>query len=611
MKWLRSVRARIGAAVFAFLLVLVGSQGYLLIQQQAIARALALNTRGYLPLVKIVGRLDQNRERAEREVGRLTRGEARPGTATVIFNEDLQRDIGEGRIHTKYARTLAYSTEERAYLNRVDGQLSEIEDAFREWQRLSTDYADLVARDSAEEAAPLKRPLARQGAQLADEVETLTRLVDERFSRLTRDTEQAQARTSAAAAVFTAFATLVGFLLIALTSYALAPIGRLTAQVKRLAAGDVGNRVEVSGSDEIADLAIEFNTMTDALQARDAALQDRAEQLNRLSRYLTSVLDNLNDALFVVEDGKITLSNPQAVQRWHALVGSPMPERFSESSSEIDSDGRKFDARRSDFGSAGAVWTVADITEQSRTRDKLARSERLALIGQMLAQVTHEVRNPLNALSLNTELLSEEIERLDPERRSEVWELLETISGEIERLTNVTAHYLQLARRPAAQFALEPVRPLIEDVLRFLALEFDKDGVELQTTLADVGWQWVDTGQLRQALLNLLRNSREAGASRIIVQLDVSAAGWFVRIEDNGVGISSEDILRAGEPFYSSKASGTGLGLAITKQILEDHDGYLQIEASVPHGTVVTLHFGHPTSRAMAPEKPTSNEVLS
>ena len=388
----RTVRARIGAAVVAFLFVLTGTQGYLLVQQQSIAQSLALTTRGYLPLVKIVGRIDQNRERAEREVARITRGETRPVStppASVIFNEDLQRDIGEGRIHLRYARTLATTAEERAYLNRVGSQLSSIEDAFREWQRLSEEYATL-ASDSSSAAADLQKPLGRQGAHLADEVETLTRLVDARFASLTAETERAQARTAAVAAGFTILAALVGGILVAITSFALAPIGRLTTQVQRLAAGDIGNRVEVRGSDEVADLAAEFNAMLEALQTRDRTLKERADQLNKLSTYLTSVLDNLDDALFVMEDGKITLSNPAALTRWGAEVGAALPPALlnGPGRQELDVAGHHYDIRRSNFGPSGSVWTIADITDQIRTRDRLARSERLALIGQMLAQVT-------------------------------------------------------------------------------------------------------------------------------------------------------------------------------------------------------------------------------
>ena len=99
----------------------------------------------------------------------------------------------------------------------------------------------------------------------------------------------------------------------------------------------------------------------------------------------------------------------------------------------------------------GVLVVVADVTEQARAKERLARSERLALIGQMLAQITHEVRNPLNALSLNAEMLGDELVGLDPDRRTESWEILDVVAGEIERLTAVTGHYLQLARRPPAE----------------------------------------------------------------------------------------------------------------------------------------------------------------
>lgn len=227
--------------------------------------------------------------------------------------------------------------------------------------------------------------------------------------------------------------------------------------------------------------------------------------------------------------------------------------------------------------------------EEARAKEALARSERLALVGQMLAQITHEVRNPLNALSLNTELLADELAALEEDHTADSWEILETVSSEIDRLTAVTEHYLQLARRPPARLESTDLVALVEDVVRLLEVELDQQGVVLQVSLSDPGAQLVDGNQLRQALLNVVRNAVEAGGRHLEISLLTLPDAVALRLTDDGPGMSDEERARACDPFYSTKASGTGLGLAITRQILEDHGGTVEIDAPPGKGTVLSL----------------------
>jgi signal transduction histidine kinase len=251
--------------------------------------------------------------------------------------------------------------------------------------------------------------------------------------------------------------------------------------------------------------------------------------------------------------------------------------------------GLDHEVRAVPFGSAGVIVVVSDVTDQRRALERAARSERLALVGQMLAQITHEVRNPLNAISLNAEMLGDEIDRLDPEQRTEAGLLLGTISSEIERLVAVTAHYLQLARRPRARLVSEDLGELVGDVARLLHAELGQAGVALEVRAEALPAQLVDGNQLRQALLNVVRNAVEAGARRLRIEVGSDEAEVRLALVDDGPGMTTEEVSRAFDPFYSTKATGTGLGLAITRQILEDHDGTVRVDSAPGSGTTVTL----------------------
>jgi signal transduction histidine kinase/HAMP domain-containing protein len=582
------------------MLVMTVAMASLVVQYRGVSQAQELITDGYLPLAKSVARLTTGQARIDNDVRRLLVDEARPSTgrqsAAMIFADQLEQEVVVAREHGRKSYALATDPEEVAALNRVLVQLDRIANLFADY-RVETTRIVALAEDSDPTQVD-RSQLLRLSSQLGDEVQTLTQQVDGRIAHLTAATEAARRQATLVALGLTIVAIGVASVLLALVLYALQPIASLTDQVQRLAAGDYSGRVEVRGDDEISVLAEEFNTMVGALQARDATLVERAEELNTLSRYLASVVDSLQEGLLVLEDDQITLANPAARELWGVDQGGPVPDRLAtlitggERRVETeDPSGRLHEVRLTRFGRDGWVVSAADITDATLAKQRLARSERLALVGQMLAQITHEVRNPLNALSLNTEMLGDELAAFDPDRSTEGWEILALIASEIERLTAVTGHYLQLARRPPAK--LEPVDlgALVQDVTRLLEPDLDAKGITLHLDLDPLEPVQADGNQLRQALLNVLRNAAEAGASHLELRLRRDGPDVAIGLRDDGPGMA--DVERATDPFYSTKASGTGLGLAITRQILEDHDGAVRVHSTPGQGTDIALVFPH------------------
>lgn len=582
---IRSLRVRVVAAVGVAVLAMAASQAVQGWQQEQISRNLTLVSKGYLPVAKVVGRLDNARERVAADVQRLASGDSRgsAGAGAVgrrLYVDQVARNVQEGHIHVAFARRLTDDPDEHDFLGQVDAQFDRIGQGFEDWQ------VDLDQRpDSA-------GGMARDSADLASEIDGLSRKVDGRVAELTRVTERAQARAAWLSAALTGVSLALSAVAVAAVLWALRPIGQLTRQVQRVALGDYSGRIEGKGVDEIGLLAREFDAMAAAIQVRDEALRQRNQELVQLGSYLRSVLDGLADGLWVVEEGVVTLANPAALDRFAVQRGFPPPERVGGldlGRHDLHDRDRRFDIRVLPFGEKGRLVVASDVTDATRTRERLARSERLAAIGQMLAQITHEVRNPLNALSLNAELLGDELAALDPDRSRDAWTTLRTLSGEIDRLTRVTGHYLQLARRPKAVLEPEDLLELLRDVERLVRPELDEQGVSLSIVSSDTCVAEVDAGQVKQALLNLLRNAREAGATQLRVDLASAGADVRLQVEDDGSGMSDEQRARASEPFWTTKASGTGLGLAITRQIVEDHGGSVLIEPNVPRGTRVVL----------------------
>ncbi|WP_437325715.1 ATP-binding protein [Sorangium sp. So ce381] len=232
-----------------------------------------------------------------------------------------------------------------------------------------------------------------------------------------------------------------------------------------------------------------------------------------------------------------------------------------------------------------------------RARAELVNAERLAAIGKMAAHVTHEIRNPLSSIGLNLELLEEEVARAsaadmpDAELRpvmKESAQLVTAIRAEVDRLSRIAEQYLSVARRPRPRLEPERVDDLVQELVAFVRPELDRAGVAVRVEVEEAGPEiLLDESQIRQALLNLLRNAREAmpKGGEIVVSVSFSSGAATIAVDDTGPGVPEE--LRASifDPFFTTKQRGTGLGLAVTRDIIEAHGGTISCEPREAGGT--------------------------
>lgn len=221
-----------------------------------------------------------------------------------------------------------------------------------------------------------------------------------------------------------------------------------------------------------------------------------------------------------------------------------------------------------------------------RAQSRAVANERLAAIGKMAAHVTHEIRNPLSSIGLNIELLEEELAegKVSAESKS----LLGAITREVQRLELLSEEYLRVARLPQPRMEAEDLVATVRALVSFAEPEMTRAGLELGLTVGDdVPPVLFDEGQIRQALLNVLRNAREAmtDGGRIDVSVQAEGMGVLVGIDDRGGGIPDDVRARIFDPFFSTKGEGTGLGLAITRQIVEAHGGSITCDPREGGGT--------------------------
>ncbi len=242
---------------------------------------------------------------------------------------------------------------------------------------------------------------------------------------------------------------------------------------------------------------------------------------------------------------------------------------------------------------------MADAIQEREQR--LIRSERLATVGRMAAQIAHEVRNPLSAIGLNAELLGDELAGDAAEARR----MVASIIGEVDRLTDITETYLRFTRLPRPRLEREELGSLVASVVALGRGEMAQEGIAVEVDIApDLPDLPADEAQLRQALINLIRNAREALAAAPVKRLGISVAHdraarrLVIRVSDSGAGIEKSDVGKIFDPFFSTKAQGTGLGLALVQQIVVDHGGQIDVETAPGEGTTFTLTFPVPAASA-------------
>ncbi len=235
----------------------------------------------------------------------------------------------------------------------------------------------------------------------------------------------------------------------------------------------------------------------------------------------------------------------------------------------------------------GVVAIFQDLTERKRMEEQLRRADRLAAVGQLVASIAHEVRNPLAAISGSIQLLDEELKGQGHER------LLGVILREADRLKLITGQFLNQVRVPGPPERGCDLVASLEETLFLLQqseewrpsthLRFEKRIESLPVR--------ADRDRLKQIFWNIGLNALQAMSGGGTLSVAVGTDGGFGTVEfcDSGEGIPAEQLSKIFEPFYTTKGRGTGLGLSIAKRLVEDLGG--RIEVISPPGGGATFQI--------------------
>lgn len=401
---------------------------------------------------------------------------------------------------------------------------------------------------------------------------------------------------------------------IGLAHGALKPIRQLTRDVEGLRQGKALASSELDGEEEFKELAAQLQLLSQQLQS------DRLRGLGE-TVHVQHVVDQLEDGcifltrdrrvLFVNKAAEVVLGKPtRQIQGWRvdeALEPShPLRAVLSE---DEDSGGRRSativlrrDGKPREFvvsrfavadaeQSMGTMVLLKDLESIKTLRSLLSYSAKLANLGRLTSGVAHEVKNPLNAMTIHLELLKERL----GVSRGLVQENLDVIGNEIKRLDRAVQGFLKFVRPQELALTSVDLNGLLRELEALLSPEWQPAGVRFVADLdPELHSIRADEELLRQAFLNILLNACQAMPSGGVVQISTAFdQGEYARvtISDEGNGIPAEDLEKIFRLYYTTRAGGTGIGLSVVYRIIQLHDGSIDVSSDVGRGTTFDVRL--------------------
>jgi signal transduction histidine kinase len=384
----------------------------------------------------------------------------------------------------------------------------------------------------------------------------------------------------------------------------------IARRVERLARGDAV--VELAPGDDMGRLAERMKGLGERIQATTGGAGDSdSESATRLQ----------NAVILLGPDGVVAFANPtaqgllgkalagrgfaEALPPTHALasiaealLGGRARARHETvtlpaASGELREWVISVYPLRDGAEPAGGLLVLRDLEPARAVESLVSYSQKLAALGRLTSGVTHEVKNPLNAMRIHLELLRARLAQAGSPVSPEIAENLDVIAHEIQRLDRVVQGFLRFVRPQDLRLAPVDVNTVLSDVARLARPEAARAGVEIVLDLAHgLPSVTADAELLAQASGNLVKNGVQAmsgGGTLVVASRRLAPGGVEIRVSDQGAGIPPENLEKIFRLYFTTKPGGSGIGLAMVYRIVQMHDGRIDVESTVGKGTTVKL----------------------
>jgi signal transduction histidine kinase len=238
-------------------------------------------------------------------------------------------------------------------------------------------------------------------------------------------------------------------------------------------------------------------------------------------------------------------------------------------------------------------FMIQRLREQRRLEERLREAEHLSAIGQLSRGIAHEIRNPLNFISLSIDHIKTKYRPSDGAGAEGFEKLVESMKEEIHRLDRLVRDFLDYGK--PLKLDLQPcgTRELLADVVEIVRAKAASDRIRIVEDYRALPELRLDMELMKSCLFNLVTNAFQAmpDGGTLTIASEESDGRFVLRIADTGTGVSAEHLGRVFEPFFTTKSKGLGLGLAMTKRVIEEHGGRIEFSSVEGQGSEVTIRL--------------------
>ena len=236
-------------------------------------------------------------------------------------------------------------------------------------------------------------------------------------------------------------------------------------------------------------------------------------------------------------------------------------------------------------------FMVQKLREQRALEEKLREAEHLSGIAQLAKGIAHEIRNPLNFISLSIDHLRKKYSPQTNEEKEQFESLITSIKHEIQRLNKLVGDFLDYGKPLRLSLQDIDMGSLINEIIALVRAKAEKDGIRIHYYNGELPALFVDPELIKTCIFNVILNAFQAmpAGGDLTVSTNASNDRAYIIIEDTGIGVSRENLSKLFDPFFSTKSTGLGLGLAMTKRVVEEHGGKVDFQSTEGKGSTINI----------------------
>ena len=236
-------------------------------------------------------------------------------------------------------------------------------------------------------------------------------------------------------------------------------------------------------------------------------------------------------------------------------------------------------------------FMVQKLREEKRLEERLREAEHLSAVGQLARGIAHEIRNPLNYISLCIDHLKEKYRPAGTEASKNFESLISSMKQEIHRLDKLVGDFLDYGKPLRLNLQQVPSGKLLGHIVEIIKAKAVSERVQIVEKYDFLPDLMIDYDLMKTCLFNIVSNAFQAmpEGGTLTVTTERTNGRFGLRIADTGAGVPKENLARIFEPFFTTKSNGLGLGLAITKRVIEEHGGKIDLQSVVGEGSEVSI----------------------